>query len=135
MSLTDEEKKQIVEFRLEKSQKTLSDAKKVIEMEMWVTGANRLYYAAYYAISALLIVNGITAKTHEGIIRMFNMQFVNTGKIDKELGRQYNRLFSMRITGDYGDCFDLQEADVSPLLDPTIRLIDEVGKLINSNTE
>ena len=135
MSLTEEEKKQVVEYRLEKSKKTLSDAQKVLEMEMWVTGANRLYYAAYYVISALLIVNGITAKTHEGIIRMFNMQFVNSGKIDKELGRQYNRLFSMRITGDYGDCFDLQEADVSPLLEPTIRLIKEVSKLIYSDTE
>ena len=130
MSLTDEEKKLVVTYRIEKSKKTLDDAKKVLDLSMWVTGANRLYYAAYYAVSALLIVNGLNAKTHEGIIRMFNMSFVNAGKIDKELGRQYNRLFTMRITGDYGDCFDLQEKDVNPLLTPTEELINSVISLI-----
>ena len=43
MSLTEEEKKQIVDYRLEKSKKTLNDAKKVIELKIWVTAANRLY--------------------------------------------------------------------------------------------
>ena len=89
---TEEEKKQIVDYRLEKSKKTLEDAKKVIELEMWVTAANRLYYAAYYAVSALLISNNINAKTHDGIIRMFNQHFVYAGKIDRELARQYNSL-------------------------------------------
>ena len=130
MSLTDEEIKQIVAYRLEKSGKTLEDARTVMGLGLWVTGANRLYYAAYYAVSALLIANGMNAKTHEGIIRMFNMQFVNAGKVDRELGRQYNRLFSMRITGDYGDCFDLQEADVKPMLEPAERLIEAVRSLI-----
>lgn len=131
MILTDEEKQQVVTYRLEKADKTLDDARKILEMRMWVSGANRLYYAAYYAVSALLIANGMTAKTHEGIIRMFNMEFVNNGKIDKELGRQYNRLFTMRLTGDYGDCFDLQEADVSPMLQPTEQLIAAVKNLMS----
>ena len=34
MSLTEKEKKQIVDYRLEKSKKTLDDAKKVIELKM-----------------------------------------------------------------------------------------------------
>ena len=108
----------------------MSDAKKVIEMEMYAAGVNRLYYAAYYAVSSLLIAKGLNAKTHEGIIRMFNMQFVNEGLVDKELGRQYNRLFTMRITGDYGDCFDLQEADVKPMIAPTEQLIEEIKRII-----
>ena len=93
MSLNDEERYQVVTYRLEKAAKTMDDAEKVILMQMWATGANRMYYAAYYAISALLISNGISAKTHEGIIRMFNQMFVATGKIDRELGRHYNGLW------------------------------------------
>ena len=53
MNLNDEEKQSVVAYRLEKANKTLDDAKKVIEMELWATAANRLYYAAYYAVSAL----------------------------------------------------------------------------------
>ena len=37
MSLTEEEKKQIVDYRLEKSKRTLEDALKIIELKMWVT--------------------------------------------------------------------------------------------------
>ena len=99
-------------------------------MELWATAANRLYYAAYYAVSALLIAKGFNAKTHDGINRLFNMHFVKTGKLDMELGQQYNRLLTMRITGDYGDCFDLQKADVEPLLEPAEQLIAIVTSLI-----
>ena len=134
MSLTEEEKKQIVDYRLEKSKKTLEDAKKVIELEMWVTAANRLYYAAYYAVSALLISNNINTKTHDGIIRMFNQHFVYTGKIDRELARQYNSLYTMRLTGDYGDCFDLQENDVLPLVKPAQTFIAKIWEMIESKS-
>ena len=132
MSLTEEEKKQIVDYRLEKSKKTLDDAKKVIELKMWVTAANRLYYAAYYAVSALLISNNINTKTHDGIIRMFNQHFVLPGKIDRELARQYNSLYTMRLTGDYGDCFDLQENDVLPLIEPAQTFIAKIWEMIES---
>lgn len=129
MSLNDDERKQVVSYRLEKAHNTLSDAEKVIGMGMWAAGANRLYYAAYYAVSALLIANGYTAKTHEGIIRMFNQHFVMNGKVDREMGRQYNILFTMRLTGDYGDCFDLQEKDVAPMVGPARQLIETVSQL------
>ena len=132
MSLTEEEKKQIIDYRLEKSKRTLEDAQKVIELKMWVTAANRLYYAAYYAVSALLISNNINTKTHDGIIRMFNQHFVYTGKIDRELARQYNSLYTMRLTGDYGDCFDLQENDVLPLVKPAQTFIAKIWEMIES---
>lgn len=135
MSLNDEEKKMVIAYRLDKANKTLYEAQKVIELSLWATAANRLYYAVYYAVSSLLIAKGLNAKTHEGIIRMFNMHFINTGKIDMELGRQYNRLFTMRITGDYGDCFDLQETDVKPLVEPASQLITKVISLVHQEIQ
>ena len=97
---------------------------------MWATGANRLYYSAYYAVSALLISHNIATKTHDGVVRMFNQHFVATGKIDKELARQYNLLFTMRLTGDYGDCFDLQENDIVPLIEPAEIFIGKVWEML-----
>lgn len=133
MSLTEEEKKQIVLYRLEKSKHTLDDAQKIIELNMWATAANRLYYAAYYAVSALLVLNNINAKTHDGIIRMFNQHFVYTGKIDRELARQYNSLYTMRLTSDYGDCFDLQENDVLPVVEPAKTFIAKIWEIIENS--
>ena len=66
MQLTEEERKAIVVYRLEKAESALVEAKDCVSLNHWNLAANRLYYAAYYASSALLISAGHSAKTHEG---------------------------------------------------------------------
>ena len=63
---------------------------------------------------------------------MFNQHFVLSGKIDRELARQYNSLYTMRLTGDYGDCFDLQENDVLPLIEPAQTFSAKIWEMIES---
>lgn len=91
--------------------------------------ANRLYYAAYYAASALLISYGINTKSHEGNIGMFGQKFVITGLLPRELGKLYNQLFQMRLTGDYSDTFGLSENDVVPNIKLTEDFINQVTAL------
>ena len=79
MSLSNEERKAIVEFRIEKALRAYEQAKGVLPLGYWETIANRLYYAAYNAVSALLIANGDNAQTHAGVTHLFGMRFVNTG--------------------------------------------------------
>ena len=129
MSLNQEEREAIVTYRLEKARKTMEQAKCNLPMHFWELVANRMYYAAYYAVSALLIANGHTAKTHETIVRIFGLHFVKTGIFSTEQGHLYNKLFSLRLTGDYNDHFDLEEADVLPLVAPTEQLIADVSKM------
>ncbi len=71
MSLSFEERKAVVEFRIEKAYRALEQAQGVVELQYWETIANRLYYAAYNAVSALLIAYGYTAHSHDGVIRPF----------------------------------------------------------------
>lgn len=47
-------------------------------------GINRLYYACFYAVIALLIKNNISTQTHDGARTQFGLIFVKTGIIDKE---------------------------------------------------
>lgn len=35
----------------------------------------------------------------------------------------------MSLTGDYGDCFDLQEKDVAPMVEPAQHLVKVVSSL------
>ena len=79
MSLSKEERKAIVEFRIEKAFRAFNEAKGVIQLGYWETIANRLYYAAYNAASALLIANGDSAQSHSGVIHLFGLRFIKTG--------------------------------------------------------
>ena len=55
MTLNREERAIIVEHRLEKARETFIEAKDLISLSHWRGAANRLYYACYYAATALLI--------------------------------------------------------------------------------
>ena len=85
----------------------MEQAKGIAPLEYWETIANRLYYAAYNAVSALLIAHGDTAQTHGGVIGMFGLHFVKAGRVSVEMGDLYKTLYSMRLTGDYDDFSNL----------------------------
>ena len=129
MGLTDENRKDIVIYRSERAFAALEQAKGNLQMGYLEITANRLYYAAYYAASALLIANEIRVKSHEGCIGQFNLHFVKTGLVPIEMGKLFSILFDMRLTGDYSDRFDLTEEDVVPNILPTQDFIIKVTDL------
>jgi uncharacterized protein (UPF0332 family) len=69
---------------------------------------NRLYYACFYAVSAVLVSRGYRTTTHNGVRALFSRHFVQTGDFDASFGRFFSHLFDTRLKGDY----DNEEFDV-----------------------
>lgn len=67
MSLSDEERRTMVEHELNKAHKTMEQVYVLANNEFWDGAANRLYYAAFHAVCALLIYDGISVHTHHGV--------------------------------------------------------------------
>ena len=134
--LKDEDRREIVKYRLEKSLRTYYEAVGSISNGYVETAANRLYYAAYYAVSALLVSYKYEASTHNGVIQMFGLAFIKTKIIERRFGTIFNQLFSLRMTGDYEDrrFLDIEE-DVKPLIEPTKELIDVVSVMAQEQME
>lgn len=130
MQLTEEERKAIVVYRLEKAESALVEAKDCVSLNHWNLAANRLYYAAYYASSALLISAGHAAKTHEGTIGMIGQHYVRTGVLTNEDGALLARLQNMRHTGDYDDFFDWTQEDVEPYIPKAEAYIEKIKSII-----
>lgn len=126
--LSDYDRLEVVKYRIEKAMRTYNEAVGAINNGYSETAANRLYYAAYYAVSALLIAYKYEASTHNGVIQMFGKAFIRTGVINREYGKIFNQLFSLRMTGDYEDrhIMDMNE-EVLPLVKPAQRLIEIVS--------
>jgi len=104
--LTDQERADIVRYRINNAQSTLAEVNVHIQHQFYNTAANRMYYACYYAASALLIANGITTKSHDGVKQMFGLHFIKTGVLPMPLSSIYSTLFKRRLSGDYDDMFD-----------------------------
>lgn len=130
MTLTSEEKNDIIQYRIEKSLQALKEARDNISMDNWNLAVNRLYYATFYMAIAVNLSKGETAKSHSGVFSIIAKNYIATGIMSKEAGALYRKLFSMRQTGDYDDLFDWTEEDVIPLLNPTESLIASMRELI-----
>ena len=133
MTLNEENRNALVTLRLEKAKEALIEAKEIIELKRWRVVANRLYYACFYAASALLIQNGITARTHSGVMNQLGFHFIKKGLISEEQNKLYGRLFGLRQTGDYDDWIILQEDDVIPFVEPVEKFIEEIENIIVKN--
>lgn len=126
------EKQNYVKYRLKKAEETFQVAELLIQNKKWNSAINRLYYSAYYAISALLVQADIITKTHSGIKTQFFLNYVKPGIIEVKYGKVYSDLFDWRQKGDYGDFFDFTEKEVTSILFPTKELIDKVKKEIET---
>jgi len=132
MTLTNEERKQVVTHRLQRAKETLQEAKIMAETEYWHGAVNRLYYACYYVASALLIKHEHIVRTHSGVINLLGLHFVSKGLISEEKGSFYGRLFTLRQSGDYNDWVEINPETVKLMMAPAEEFITSLEKLILS---
>ncbi len=123
-------KKELIKYRLERAKDTLDDANILAEKSKWNSTINRLYYAAYYAITALLLNSDFKATTHNGTKSLFSEHFIKNGIFPEEVGKTYSQLFTWRQKGDYTDLFDFTEEKVVPYFEPVERLIHLVEQAV-----
>ena len=115
-TLTQEQRINIVHYRIESAENTLAEVETHRANGFYNTAVNRLYYACYYAATAILIANGIEVKSHDGVRMNLGKNIVQKGILTPELGRYFSRLFSKRSTGDYDDFFNHSIETVDELM-------------------
>jgi len=127
-----DERTEYVKYRIETAYKTLEAAKVLANNGFWNSSVNRLYYALFYAVNALLVLNEIPTKSHSATKSQFSMHFIKTGRLDKKYGRLLSQLFDWRQKGDYENIFDYEKEVVEPLFDPVKEMIEKIEMEINN---
>lgn len=130
MKLTEEERDSLVHNRVVRAFETWEETKGIIQNGYWYAAANRMYYACFYMTTALLMKHGYSASTHSGVIRLFGLHFVNTGIVDREIGKLYSNVFELRQSGDYDDWKVIEEKDIVPLFDQVENFLQTIYRLI-----
>ncbi len=128
-------KEDLIEYRLSRSRETLQEVYEIKKLGYYNTAINRLYYASFYAVLALLLKFDVLTKTHSGVRQMFGLHFISKKLISNISGKTYTELFDKRQKGDYNDFFDFNENDVIDLLKPTENLISEIELLIDKGPQ
>lgn len=86
---------------IQKANKKLEVAEKLLKSSDYDDAVSRAYYAVFHAAQALLLTEGERAETHKGIVMLFGLLFVKTGKFSKNIGKYLANLKDDRESGDY----------------------------------
>ena len=119
-----EEKREYIRYRIESARKTFEAARILADNRFWNSAVNRLYYALFYSVNALLYLSDISVKKHSTVKSQFTLHFVKTGKFDKKYGQLLSELFDWRQKGDYDNIFDYDQESVLPLFPMVKEMIE-----------
>jgi len=131
--MTDEEKT-LIAYRMERAHEAIEEAKMLFDAAHLNSYVNRLYYACFYAVSALLLTKDISTSKHSYLRSLVHQEFVKKGLIPKELGKHFDLLFDSRMEGDYSDFASFKADDVSGWLEGTQKFISHVETLLQELT-
>ncbi|OPZ86588.1 MAG: HEPN domain protein [bacterium ADurb.Bin429] len=120
----------VVQYRLERAHEALQEADLLYQSGFYNTVASRLYYACFYSVSALLMLNNFHATTHAGTRSQFAQHFVHTGIVPIELNTLYSQLFRFRERSDYELQFRLDAEEANRLLNEAPAFIAAIERLI-----
>ena len=102
----------LIHYRLDRANESIEEAKLLLENGHLHSSVNRLYYACFYAVSGLLLTEGLSSAKHSGTMALFERHWIKTEKVPRELGRLYRRLFNRRQKSDYDDLVTFLPADI-----------------------
>ena len=90
-----------IKYKIEKADESYQAALLLYENGFASDAISKAYYAAFYAVSALLIKKELNPKTHSGAKSLFHKEFVFTGIVSKQFANTYDFLLAKRFEADY----------------------------------
>ncbi|MGQ0665338.1 MAG: HEPN domain-containing protein [Pseudomonadota bacterium] len=115
---------------LEKAQRAVKTADKVLAIGEVEDAAARAYYAMFYVAEALLAERGLSFRKHSGVHSAFGMHFAKTGLLDAKFHRWLLAGFGKRIAADYGIDEALVDEDAREMIDHARAFLDEARRFV-----
>jgi uncharacterized protein len=128
----EKQREEMVKYWWEKAESSLNSAHREFEAGACDFAINRLYYAAFYGVSAVLLERKMVFKKHSGVRAYFHREFIKKGLIEVKWGRYYDKLFEDRQEGDYTAFIDFDKNYVSEQLELCDQFLKELKKLLNT---
>ncbi|MBI2514776.1 HEPN domain-containing protein [Candidatus Wolfebacteria bacterium] len=98
--MDDQTRKEIEEY-LSNARDRIKSAEILKDAGQYSDAISRIYYSLFNAATAALLSKKLTAKTHHGLVLLFEENFVETGIIKPEIGRWLRRSKEAREAADY----------------------------------
>ena len=131
----EERRTEIVRYWWSKAEGSLASAQREFEAQSYSYAVNRLYYAMFYAVSAVLLERRLSFKKHSGVRATFHREFIKTGLLETKWGKFYDQLFEDRQEGDYIALTEFDRDYVEDQLARCTQFLEKIRPFISSILE
>jgi uncharacterized protein (UPF0332 family) len=125
----------LIKYWMEKARESLESAESEYLAGRLSPAVNRVYYACFYAVSAVMQNQGKTFKKHKAVRSALHRDLVKTGLLDVSWGHFYEDVFDSRQRGDYQPIVNFEPEQVKELLDQAKGFVGEMEKLLIQSTD
>lgn len=126
-----EARKTLIGLWLNKGEEALASAELELDAGHANFAVNRLYYACFYVVTALLLRDGKQFARHSAVKSEFVRTYIKSGQIDTKWNKFYQKLFDDRQEGDYIPTTIFETSDVTARLQQAREFIDLISCLID----
>lgn len=127
----DKAQQELIRSYLAKAHDKVTVARELLAKAHWDDVVSRAYYAAFHAAQAALLAEGHRADTHKGLVTLFGLLLVKTGKFDKKWGKFLANLKDDREASDYEALSYMDEATATRAVREAEEFVAAVKRHLN----
>ena len=124
------QKEVLVRYWLQKAHESLESADDEYKSGRLSFAVNRIYYACFYALTAVFRDRDKTFRKHKGLRAALHKDLIKGGVIDQHWGKFFDELFESRQRGDYMPIVIFEPAQVEEYLKQATQFVEEMKRLI-----
>jgi len=128
----DDARRAVTARLMEKADQAMASARQVLGSGDVGLATNRVYYACFYALSAVLLQRRLKFVKHSGIRAALHQHLVKPGILPPELGRFYDTAFSERQEADYNAMADFDADIVAQRIQDAHHFLSVMRQLLES---
>jgi len=118
---------------LNKSRRSILAAKTLLDDGFPDFAASRAYYAMFYSLEALFLLNEKSYSKHSAIISAFGKDYIKTGIFSNKYHRYILEAFDVRNAGDYGVVNSVSDDKSADMLNKAEDFCNTIEDYINTN--
>ncbi len=131
MSLEENERKELIRYRLQEATETIADVKLLIENDRLRAAVNRIYYGMFYSLLALGLAYQFETSKHQQLLGWFNKNFIHEGLINQKFGKIINKASNRRTQGDYESHVDFDKEVILEMFGEMQDFISEIERFLH----
>jgi len=123
--------KEIVHYWIQKAMDALSSSEDELNAGRFSFAVNRIYYACFYAASAILLQKKLRFQKHSGVRAAFHQHLIKPGILSKEYGKFYDEIFEARQRGDYIELVRFEKKQIEEWLKKGRIFVEAMKSLVS----